>query len=50
MIDYISVDEKLRKYVSVTMAVRGMFERSDHYVVLAKIKIKGIAGKMTRER
>ena len=33
MIDYIVVDDKWRK------AVRGIFEGSDHYVLLAKIKI-----------
>ena len=34
MIDYISVDEKLRKDVSDAKTVRGVYERLDHYVVL----------------
>ena len=36
MIDYIAVDEKLRKDVLDAKAVRGMYEGSDHYVVLWK--------------
>ena len=35
------VDEKLKKNVLDTKAVRMIFERSDHDVVLVKIKIKG---------
>ena len=41
MIDYIEDDEKFGKDVLDAKAVRGMFEGSDHCVVLAKIKIKG---------
>ena len=32
MINYIAVDEKLRKNVLDKKAVRGLFEGSDHYV------------------
>ena len=49
----IAVDEKLRKDVLNVEAVIGMFEGSDHYVVLAKIKVKGrweSGRKMARER
>ena len=41
MIDYIAVDEKLRKDVLDGKAERGMYEGSDLCVVLAKIEIKG---------
>ena len=43
MIDYnyIVVNEKLKRNVLNVKAVRDMFEGSDHYVMLAKIKIKG---------
>lgn len=34
MIDYIAVDEKLRKDVLDAKVVRGMFEGSNHYAVL----------------
>ena len=40
MIDYKAVDEKLRKDVLDAKVVRGMFERSDHYTVLAQIRIR----------
>ena len=36
MIDYIAVEEKLRKNVLNIKPVRGMFEGSDHYVALVK--------------
>ncbi len=39
MIDYIATDEKLRKDVLDAKVVREMFEESDHYTVLAKMKI-----------
>ena len=41
------------KEVLDTKAVRRMFEGSDHYVVLAKIKIRSrwsMAGKLDREK
>ncbi len=41
MIDYIAVDEKLRKDVLYAKVVRVMFELSDHCTVLPKIKIRG---------
>ena len=41
MIEYIAVDEKLRNGLFDAKAVRGIFEGSDHNIVLAKIKIKG---------
>ena len=41
MIDNIAVDDELIKDVLDAKAVRGIYEGSDHYVVLAKIKIKG---------
>ena len=37
---YIAVNEKLRKDVLDAKGVKGIFKRSNHYVVLAKIKIK----------
>ena len=45
MIDYITVDEKLRKDVLDAKAVKGMLEGSDHYVVIAKIKIEDYLSK-----
>ena len=41
MTDYIALDERLRKDVLNAKVVRGMFEGSDHYTVLAKIRIRG---------
>ena len=41
MIDYTAVDEKLREDVLDGKAVRGIFEGSNHYAVLDKIKMKG---------
>ena len=35
------MDEKLRKDVPDAKAVRGMYEGSNHYILLAKVKIKG---------
>ncbi len=40
MPDYIRVDKKLRKDVLEAKVVRGMFDVTDHYVVLAKIKLR----------
>ena len=41
IIDYIILDEKLRKDVLDVKAVRGLHEGSNYCVVLTKIKIKG---------
>lgn len=38
IIDYIPADEKLRSDVLDGMVVKGMFDRSYHYAVLAKIR------------
>ncbi len=40
MIDYIAVDERIKKDVLDARVVRGMFDGSDHYVVLAKVQIR----------
>ncbi len=40
MIDYIAVDEWIKKDVLDARVVRGMFDGSDHYVVLAKVQIR----------
>ena len=36
MIGYIALEEKLKKDVLDSKAMRGMFEGSDHYVVLVR--------------
>lgn len=41
MIDYKAVDEKLRKDVLDAKVNMGMFEGSDYYAVLAKMKARG---------
>ena len=41
MIDYIAVDERIKKEVLDAKVVRGMFDESDHYVVVSKIRIRG---------
>ena len=41
MIDYIAVDKNLRKDVLDAKTVRRMYEVFYHYVISAKIKIKG---------
>ena len=38
LIDYIAVDERLRKDVIDARVVRGMFPDSDHYAVLTKVR------------
>ncbi len=40
LIDYVAVDERLRKDVSDAEVVRRMFDGSDHLAVLAKLKMK----------
>ncbi len=40
MIDYIAVAERIKKVVVDARVVRGMFDRSDHYIVVAKIQIR----------
>jgi len=40
LIDYIAVDERLRKDVLDARAVRGLFQGSDHFAVLAEVRIK----------
>ncbi len=42
MIDYIAVDERIKKEVVDKRVVKGMFDRSDHYVVVAKIQISDL--------
>ena len=41
VIDYITVDQKLRKDVMNAKVVRGIFQGSDHYLFLAKIRVRG---------
>ena len=41
VIDYIAVDERLKKDVLDARVVRGMFDGSDHYAVVAKIRVRG---------
>ena len=51
MINYIAMSEKLVKDVLDAKTVRGMYEGSDHCVVLAKIKVDGnMAEEMARRR
>ncbi len=40
MIDYMAVDERIKKEVVDARVVKGMFDESDHYVVVAKIQIR----------
>ena len=40
MIDYIAVDERAEKVVLNTKVVRGMFDGSDHYIVVPKMQVK----------
>ncbi len=41
IIDYLAVDERIKKDVLDARVVRGMFDRSNHHVVVAKIRIRG---------
>ncbi len=47
LIDYIAVEESLRKDVLDAKVVRGLFDMSDHYVVLAKVRLRGTNSVMT---
>ena len=40
LIDYITVDERLKKDVMDARVVRGLFQGSDHFAVLAEIRTK----------
>ncbi len=40
LIDYIAVDERLRKDVCDAKVVRGMFSGLDHFSVVAKIRMR----------
>ncbi|MCP5003018.1 MAG: hypothetical protein GY941_03575 [Planctomycetes bacterium] len=40
LIDYIAVDERLRKDVLDAKVVRGMYEGSDHYMVMARMRVR----------
>ncbi|XP_050706878.1 uncharacterized protein LOC126992348 isoform X2 [Eriocheir sinensis] len=40
LIDYVAVDERLRKEICDAKVVIGMFDGSDHLAVLAKLKLK----------
>lgn len=40
MTNYMTVDEKLRKNVLDIKVVIGMFDRSCHYAVLSKVKLR----------
>ena len=40
MIDYVVIDEKLRKWVKDARVVRGIFDVSDHYLVVAEMQVE----------
>ncbi len=40
MIDYIAVDNRLRREVEDTKVVRGLFSDSDHFAVVAKVRMR----------
>ncbi len=40
MINYIAVDERLKKDVLDARMLRGMFDGSDHYTVITKIQVR----------
>ncbi len=40
MIDYIAVDNRLRKEVEDAKFVRGLFSDSDHFAVVAKVRMR----------
>ena len=46
-IDYIAVDERLKKNVLDVQVVRGMFDGSNHYTLVAKIQVRA-AGNIVR--
>ncbi len=41
LIDYIAVDERIKKDVLDARVMRGLFDGPDHYAVVAKIQIRG---------
>ncbi len=40
MIDYIAVDNRLRREVEDTKVMRGLFSDSDHFAVVAKVRMR----------
>ncbi len=40
LIDYIAVDNRLRREVEDAKVVRGMFSGSDHFAVLVKVRMR----------
>ncbi len=42
MIDYIAVDNKLRKEVEDAKVVRGLFSDSDHFAVVVKVRMREV--------
>ncbi len=40
MIDYIAVDNRLRREVEDAKVVRGLFSDSDHFAVVAKVRMR----------
>ncbi len=42
LIDYIAVDERIKKDVLDARVMRELLDGSDHYAVVAKIKIRGM--------
>ena len=41
MTDYIAVDDRLKHNVVDVKVVRGMFDGSNHYTLVAKIQVRG---------
>ncbi len=42
LIDYIAVDNRLRREVEDAKVVRGMFSGSDHFAVVAKVRMREV--------
>ncbi len=40
LIDYIAVDNRLRREMEVVMVVRGLFSGSDNFAVVAKVRMR----------
>ncbi len=40
LIDYIAMDNRLRREVEDTKVVRGLFSDSDHFAVVAKVRMR----------
>ncbi len=40
LIDYIAVDNRLRREVEDTKVVRGLFSDSDHFAVVVKVRMR----------